>query len=107
MEGNYYFVYILASMSGTLYIGVTNDLKRRLAEHHSKIHLKSFTARYDCKRLVYYERFLDISEAIAREKELKGWLRCKKVALIMSRNPGWRDIAMRWKLPVAVSYDQE
>ena len=90
MKGGY--VYILASKSGVLYIGVTNRLTRRTIEHRQKL-LDGFTKRYNVTRLVHWERFGDIRSAIAREKQIKGWLRSKKVALIESRNPGWIDLA--------------
>jgi putative endonuclease len=81
----------MSSPSRTTYIGVTNDLVRRVDEHREK-RVPGFTARYDCTELVYYEWYTDIREAIAREKELKGWRREKKVALIESENPAWRDL---------------
>jgi len=90
MKGGY--VYILASKPGVLYIGVTNRLTRRTIEHRQKL-LDGFTKRYNVTRLVHWERFGDIRSAIAREKQIKGWLRSKKVALIESRNPGWIDLA--------------
>ena len=72
-----YYVYIMASERRTLYIGVTNDLQRRVYEHKSKL-IPGFTAKYNVTRLVYYEEFSDIREAIAREKVLKGWKRKRK-----------------------------
>ena len=86
------YVYILASNSGVLYIGVTNRLTRRTIEHRQEL-ADGFTKRYNVTRLVHWERFGDIRSAIAREKQIKGWLRSKKVALIESRNPGWIDLA--------------
>jgi len=86
------FVYILASKSGVLYVGVTNRLRRRVAEHRLKL-VEGFSARYNVNRLVYYEKFEDIRNAIAREKQIKGWLRAKKIALIESANPRWKDLA--------------
>jgi putative endonuclease len=87
-----YYVYILASRSRALYVGVTNDLERRVQEHWAKL-TPGFTARYKITRLVYFEDTPDISAAIAREKELKGWLRVRKVALIESMNPHWKDLS--------------
>jgi putative endonuclease len=87
-----YAVYILANASRMLYIGVTNDLDRRVWEHKHKV-MPGFTARYRIDSLVYFESFGSIKAAIAREKVLKGWLRSKKVALIRSSNPGWTDLA--------------
>jgi len=90
-----YFVYILASLSGTLYIGVTNDLQRRVFQHKQH-EVEGFTKEYDVDRLVYYESFFVVSNAIAREKQLKGWRRKKKIALIESTNPQWKDLSKEW-----------
>jgi len=76
----HYYVYIMASHSGTLYIGVTDDLERRVFEHKQHF-IPGFTKKYGVDRLVYFERFADIRDAIAREKQLKGWRRAKKIAL--------------------------
>ena len=87
-----YWVYILASkLGGTLYIGVTNDLVRRAYEHRTKA-AESFTKKYDVERLVYFERFDDIENAIRREKRLKKWNRAWKVRLIEEQNPNWDDL---------------
>ncbi|MGD1212171.1 MAG: GIY-YIG nuclease family protein [Candidatus Acidiferrales bacterium] len=86
------FVYILASKSGVLYTGVTNRLDRRVVQHRLKM-VVGFSAKYNVTRLVHYERFGDIRIAIVREKEIKGWLRARKIALIESANPAWRDLA--------------
>ena len=87
-----YFVYILTNANKTvLYTGVTNDLERRLAEHEEGESLESaFTKKYGVKYLIYYERFQRIIDAIAREKEIKGWRREKKVKLIELENPYWK-----------------
>jgi putative endonuclease len=90
MSGNYY-VYIMSSPSRTTYVGVTNDLVRRVSEHQKKL-VPGFTSRYNCVLVVYYEWHGDIRAAIVREKELKGWGRAKKVALIESQNPEWLDL---------------
>ncbi len=90
-----FYVYILSSHSGTLYVGVTSDLLRRLAEHREKLR-PGFTSRYDVTRLVYVETFPDGSSAITREKQIKGWRREKKVALVKSMNPEWRDLSREW-----------
>ena len=88
------YVYILASKSRVLYVGVTNDLRRRLHEHRtSRI---GFTAAYRVHRLVYFEAIGPPVAAISREKELKRWTRKKKVALIRSTNPKWIDLAKDW-----------
>jgi putative endonuclease len=86
------FVYILASESGVLYTGVTNNLNRRIAEHQLKM-VEGFSKKYNVTRLVHYEPFADIRDAIAREKQIKGWLRARKIALIESSNPRWKDLA--------------
>jgi putative endonuclease len=91
----HYWVYIMSSKSGTLYTGMTNSLDRRVYEH--KHHLNpGFTAKYDCTRLVWFQEFSDVRNAIAREKQIKGWLRAKKLALIESLNPRWTDLAEHW-----------
>ena len=86
-----YFVYVLASPGRRLYVGTTNDLVRRLAEHRSGDR-SSFTGRYNINRLVHAESFAAALEAIAREKQLKGWSREKKLALVEAANPQWRDL---------------
>ena len=90
-----YSVYIVASKSRTIYIGMTNDLHRRLFEHKNGL-LEGFTEKYRCHRLVYYESFDDVLKAIDREKQLKRWNRAKKVWLIERRNPTWEDLAAEW-----------
>ena len=92
-----YYVYILSSLSRVLYTGVTNDLERRMYEHKNHI-LPGFSDKYNVNRLVYYEEFQNITDAIAREKEIMGWVRKKKVALIEGENPTWADLAADWGL---------
>lgn len=87
-----YFVYIVANRSHNLYTGVTNNLKRRVLEHREGL-LPGFTKRYRIHRLVHYEPFGDIRAAIAREKQIKGWDREKRIALIEANNPTWEDLA--------------
>ncbi len=92
-----YFVYLLSNKTRTvLYIGVTSDLEARLRAHIGRVHPKSFTARYQVDRLMYYEEFEDVLAAIAREKQLKGWTRAKKNALIATTNPRWTDLSAGW-----------
>ena len=86
-----YWVYILTNRSCTLYIGVTNNLERRLAEHATSGAAR-FTGRYALDRLIHAELYPDVRDAIAREKQLKGWRREKKVALVSADNPTWRDL---------------
>ncbi|MFA7654146.1 MAG: GIY-YIG nuclease family protein [Candidatus Magasanikbacteria bacterium] len=100
MQNHSYFVYILASDSGTLYIGVTNNLERRLSEHKQG-QVEGFTQKYGCSRLVYYEDYHDIKQAIAREKYLKGKTRKFKEELIKTVNPHWNDLSVGWELFVA------
>ncbi len=90
-----YWIYIVASETGTLYIGMTNSLERRITEHKDGTH-KGFASKYGCNRLVYWESFDDVRKAIDREKELKAWRREKKVALIETRNLRWEDLAEKW-----------
>jgi len=92
---NDYYVYIMTNNSGTLYTGVTNDLQRRMFEHKHKLG-EGFSKRYNLTRLLYYEMTNDINAAISREKQIKGWLRTKKLALIKSVNPNWRDLSEEW-----------
>jgi putative endonuclease len=90
-----YWVYMLASRTCTRYIGVTNDLERRVLEHKEG-QVPGFTPRYSVNRLVHFEGFGDVTGAIGREKELKGWRRRRKVELIESVNPQWRDLSEGW-----------
>ncbi len=91
------YVYITTNKSRTLYTGVTNDLERRVYEHKKKV-VPGFTTKYNITRLVYFEVTEDIGAAIAREKQIKGWLRSKKIALIESVNPEWCDLSDGWSL---------
>jgi putative endonuclease len=91
-EWNFY-VYIMSSPSRTLYTGVTNDLGRRISDHKEAKLRSSFTARYRVSRLVYFEHFGDIGEAIAREKEIKLLTRKRKIKVIESVNPNWKDLS--------------
>ncbi len=91
MVNHNYYVYIMASVSSVLYIGVTNDLIRRVEEHRDDV-VEGFTKKYKCKKLVYYEHFFDINDAIKREKALKGWKRSRKVEMITKQNYRWQDL---------------
>jgi len=91
----FYFVYIMTNRSKTLYTGVSGHLERRVFEHKQGIK-GEFAARYKIDRLVYFERFGDVHAAIAREKQIKGLLRMKKIALIVSTNPEWKDLSEGW-----------
>ena len=94
-----YYVYIMTNHSRTLYTGMTNNLARRVEEH--KVGLGGeFTRKYNIKQLVHYETTNDVRVAIEREKEIKNWLRVKKIALIETKNPEWRDLSEGWQ-----SYD--
>ena len=90
-----YAVYVMTNPSRTLYIGMTNDLTRRTYEHLHHVS-DGFTARYNVVHLAYYEQTDDVSSAIPREKQLKGWRRLRKIALIESVNPEWRDLSRDW-----------
>jgi putative endonuclease len=90
-----YYVYIMTNKSKTLYAGVTNDLGRRILEHKNKL-IRGFTKRYNITKLVYCESVNDVEAAIRREKQIKGWLRSKKIALIEANNPDWRDLSEEW-----------
>jgi putative endonuclease len=88
-----YCVYIMTNKKrGVLYTGVTDNLERRVYEHKQKV-VPGFTAKYNCTKLVYYGVSNDINAAIAAEKQIKGWLRKKKIALIESTNPEWKDLS--------------
>ena len=90
-----YFVYIVASKSRRLYIGVTGDLERRVFEHKHVLR-SGFTSTYNIDRFVHAEQYSMVQDAIAREKQLKGWNRTKKIALIERENPTWRDLSVEW-----------
>ena len=90
-----YYVYIMTNRSRTLYTGVTNNLARRVYEHKQKL-ADGFTKKYNITILAYYEVTPDVRSAIAREKQIKGWLRSKKIALIESMNPQWNDLSTEW-----------
>ncbi len=89
---NTYYVYIMTNRSKTLYVGVTNDLTKRVYEHKHKL-IDGFTKKYNITKLVHFEDTTDINAALAREKQIKGWLRIKKIQLIELSNPNWKDLA--------------
>jgi len=91
----YFYVYIMSSKSRVLYVGVTNDIRRRVWEHKNDV-MPGFTSKYRVHRLVYFERFQYVGNAIAREKTIKGWLRARKIALIETSNPTWEDLSASW-----------
>src|SRR5215470_17664980 len=91
-----YFVYIMSNKSRRLYVGITSRLYSRVFEHKNKV-LPGFTARYQFDMLIYYEEFAWVTDAIAREKEIKGWRREKKVQLILTENPDWADLSAEWE----------
>ena len=97
-----FYVYIPASDNRTIYIGVTDDLVRRVNEHRNA-ETKSFTTRYNIYKLVYWQQFRYVNRAIAREKEIKGWRRDRKVALIEGKNPEWLDL---YELAVKIALDR-
>jgi len=94
-----FFVYVMASKSRRTYTGVTNNIERRVKQHKAG-EIEGFTRRYKINRLVHYEVFQYIGNAIRREKEIKGWDRAKRVALIERENPTWDDLAQDWGKPI-------
>jgi len=84
--------------NGVIYVGVTDNLEERIKEHKLKLYPKSFTAKYNCDKLIYFEEFENDQEAMIREKRLKKWKREWKVKLIETMNPGWMDLSMNWSL---------
>ena len=89
------YTYIVGSNTGTLYIGVTSDIHFRVQQHKNGT-FEGFSKRHNCTRLLYYEQHEDISQSIAREKQLKGWRREKKLNLIRTQNPDFKDLAETW-----------
>ena len=90
-----YYIYIMTNNSKTLYIGVTDNLERRVYEHKNKL-IEGFTKKYNITKLAYYEMTNDVQSAIEREKQIKGWLRRKKIDLIEAMNPKWTDLSEEW-----------
>jgi len=95
VNGKPYFVYLMANQSRMIYTGVTNSLLHRVYQHKSK-QIEGFTKKFNMTKLVHFEETVDVRLAIRREKEIKGWLRSKKVALIQKHNPTWKDLAEDW-----------
>ncbi len=96
MSSNCYYVYILTNWNNkVMYIGVTNNLERRIQEHKGKL-IDGFTTKYNVNKLVYYDVTDDVYSAIETEKRLKGWTRARKNALVESKNPEWRDLSEQW-----------
>ena len=95
MKNKTFYIYIIASKSGTLYVGITNNLQRRVLEHKNHL-VPGFTDKYSIDRLLYIETFANPASAINREKQIKAWRREKKVKLIDSQNPAWKDLSEGW-----------
>lgn len=95
-----YWVYLMASKSGVLYCGMTNDLQRRVWEHQQKS-VEGFTKKYNCTKLVWFEEFREVRDAIECETRMKDWRREKKVVLIQKTNPGWKDLSEGWFRPAS------
>ena len=95
MDPYIHYVYIVASRSRVLYIGSTTEIEIRMKQHREG-RFGGFTKRYRCIRLVYFERFMNSANAVARERQLKGWTRAKKIALIEAINPAWEDLSADW-----------
>ena len=96
MVERHFHVYILSSFNQAIYIGVTGDLVRRVAQHEDKLYADSHTAKYHIDRLVYLEEFTDVRNALEHEKQIKVWRREKKVRLIAVSNPTWKDLSQEW-----------
>ena len=94
-ETKTYYLYIMTNKSGTLYVGMTNNIRRRVRQHKDKL-VAGFTRKYNITRLIYYECFTDVYAAIAYEKRIKGWVRRKKLDLVDSVNPQWDDLSDGW-----------
>ncbi|MHB1674964.1 MAG: GIY-YIG nuclease family protein [Acidobacteriaceae bacterium] len=95
MREHHYYTYIVASRTYVLYIGITNNLERRVWEHRNNAY-PGFTSKYRCHRLVWFESYVSVTLAIAREKQLKNWSRSKKITLIERENPTWADLSEEW-----------
>lgn len=95
MKDKTFYIYIMVSKSGTLYVGMTNNIKRRVFEHKNHL-VPGFTDKYSIDRLLYFETFAKPASAINREKQIKAWRREKKVKLIDSQNPAWNDLSEGW-----------
>ena len=105
MQDRTYYTYIVASRARVLYVGVTSNIEVRMLQHKAK-HFEGFTADYNCNRLVWYQSCESPQKAIAREKQLRGWSRGKKLALINSMNPTWIDLSENWGKPVLASVNE-
>lgn len=91
-----WWVYVMSNANRTLYVGMTSDVMRRVVQHKTGVYDNAFTKRYNFDKLVYFEEALTHAAAAKREKQIKGWIRAKKIALIESVNPGWRDLNVDW-----------
>ena len=89
---NNYYIYILTNKSNTLYVGVTNNIQKRLYEHKNKL-INGFTKKYNLNKLIYFETYQNINDAMKREKQIKGWTRKKKIDLIKTKNPNFNDLS--------------
>jgi putative endonuclease len=101
MKEHLYYTYIVASRSLNLYIGFTGDLMFRVRQHKEGAY-EGYSKQYNCNRLVWFERYGDVHLAIAREKQLKGWTRAKKIALVKQDNPTWIDLSEDWGKPISL-----
>jgi putative endonuclease len=91
----WYYVYIMTNRSRTLYTGITSKIKERVFQHKTGV-FEGFTSKYKVDRLLYWEKYKSVRTAIAREKQIKGWRRVKKIQLIVTMNPTWQDLAADW-----------
>ena len=99
MQDRWFCTYIVASRTHVLYVGTTGHIDVRMAQHKAKTY-EGFSAIYNCNRLVWFEQYSDVTRAIAREKQIKGWRRSKKIALIERMNPTWIDLSEDWGKPI-------
>jgi putative endonuclease len=104
MHDRYFYVYIMSNRSKSLYTGFTNDLQNRVWQHKNHVY-GEFTDRYNCDRLVYYEQLSTPQGGINREKQIKGWKRIRKMALIVAQNPTWRDLSEDWGKPAILTWN--
>ena len=100
MRDRIYYAYIVANRSLNFYVGMTNDMFVRIVQHREG-RFDGYSKQYNCNRLVWFERFTYVEDAIAREKQVKGWTRAKKIALIRRENPTWIDLSEDWGKPIA------
>jgi putative endonuclease len=105
MKEHMYYTYIVASRTHNFYVGITSDIEARVWQHKNGVY-EGYSKKYNCNRLVWFERHNDVNVAIAREKQLKGWSRAKKIWLIERENPAWVDLSEAWGKPIKLYGEQ-